>query len=301
MNITLKQLQVFMSVARHENLGLAAKEIFITKGAVSQALQELEKQLGMQLFDRVHPHIRLNHEGARLRPLADELLHRSRDIGLMFADDSGSRFLNIGASKTIGDYILPGLLRDFERSSLWLPGAHVANSNHLLEMVASFALDVVLLEGEAHHPDLVTEEWLADQMVVVAQAGHPLADGKRHHPSVLKGERWILREPSSGTREYFEYNLGPFIAPYEVALTLSSPEAIQGMVEQGMGITFASRLIAELPSFSQRFAIIHLNRSFSRTFSICYHSKKYHSVSMDQFLNFCQNWMPSSCCALHTK
>lgn len=161
-------------------------------------------------------------------------------------------------------------------------------------MVASFALDAALLEGEAHHPDLVFEDWLADQMVVVAKKGHPLADGERRRPGVLKGERWILRESDSGTREYFEYNLGPLIAPYEIALTLNSPGAILGMVEEGLGITFISRLIVELPSFAERFAVISLNRAFSRTFSVCYHARKYHSASMDQFLNFCLNWMPES-------
>lgn len=293
MNITFKQLQVFLAVARRENLGQAAGDLFLTKGAVSQSLAELERQLGTQLFDRSHPHIRLNHEGERLLPLADELLHRGRDIGLMFSGEGGSRFLRVGASKTIGTYILPQLLAGFEQRSLWLPEAGIANSKTLCDLVASFVMDVALLEGEAHHPDLLFEDWLADEMVVVAKKGHPLADGVRRHPGVLRGERWILREADSGTREYFEYNLGPLIAPYDIALTLNSPEAILGMVAQGLGVTFISRLIVELPSFGERFALIKLNRAFSRTFYVCYHAGKYHSASMDQFLRYCLDWMPS--------
>lgn len=292
MNITLKQLHVFIAVARHENLGHAAAELFLTKGAVSQALHEFERQLGTPLFDRVHPHMHLNHDGKRLLPLADELLHRSRDISLMFSDQTADPFLQVGASKTIGSYILPKLLGDFEKSGLWLPGAHIANSKKLCDLVASFALDAALLEGEEHHPDLVFEQWLADEMVVVAHRGHPLATGVKHPLDVLRGQRWILREPASGTREYFDYNLAPLISPCAVALTLSSPEAILGVVAQKLGITFTSRLIAELPSFSSHFAVIPLERDFPRTFSICYHSKKYHSISMDQFLSHCRKWTP---------
>ncbi len=293
MNITLKQLQVFMAVARHENLGNAARQLFLTKGAVSQALLELEKQLGIQLFDRMHPHIHLNHEGARLLPLADELLHRSRDIGLMFSEESRHRFLHIGASKTIGSYLLPGLLAGFEKTGLWLPEATIANSNDLCELVAAFALDAVLLEGEEHHADLVFEPWLEDQMVVTAHKSHALARQKTRHPlEALRGERWILREPSSGTRKYFDYNLAPFIAPYAAALTLSSPEAILGMVAQGLGITFTSKLLADFSSFNEHLAIIPLERDFPRTFSLCFHSKKYHSAGMDQFLNYCRAWKP---------
>ena len=290
MNITLKQLQVFRAVAQHENLGKAAKELFITKGAVSQTLHELENQLGLQLFDRVHPRIHLNHEGARLLPLADELLHRCKDIALMFSEQSTNHFLQVGYSKTIGSYLLPELLGDFEKASLWLPEDHIANSKKLCDLVASFALDAALLEGEEHHPDLVFEPWLEDHMVVVADRNHPLATGVRHPLEVLREQRWILREPASGSREYFDYNLAPLISPYTVALTLSSPEAILGVVAQGLGVTFISRLIAELPSFDEHFAIINLDRDFPRTLSLCYHSKKYHSVSMDQFLAYCRNW-----------
>lgn len=78
--MTLKQLQVFLAVARFQNLTQAAEALFLTKGAVSQALQELERHLGVRLFDRVHPHLRLNHEGARLWPLADEMLQRAEAI-----------------------------------------------------------------------------------------------------------------------------------------------------------------------------------------------------------------------------
>ncbi len=293
MNITLKQLQIFMAVARHENLGKAAAELYITRGAVSQALQELEKQLGAPLFDRVHPHMHLNYNGKRLRPLADELLHRGRDLSLMFSEHGTDPFLNVGASKTIGSFILPQLLGGFEKTGLWLPAAYIANSNELCDMVASFALDAALLEGEEHHPDLVFEQWLDDEMVVVAHRGHALASGGEHPLEALLGQRWILRERASGTREYFDYNLAPLIAPYTEALTLSSPDAILGMVAQKIGITFTSRLIAELPSFSSRFAVIPLEKKFPRTFSLCYHAKKHHSINMDQFLSYCRKWTPA--------
>lgn len=302
MNITLKQLEVFLAVARYENLTQASAEVFLTKGAVSQALQELEKQLGVKLFDRVHPHIRLNHEGARLRPLADEIMQRSQEVEMIFRS-GGSHFLNIGASKTIGTYILPELLEAFERKHHWLPNVHMANTNRLLELTAAFALDAVLLEGEIFDQNFVTEEWLVDEMVVLAHKGHSLADNIPHAPKALCDQRWILREPQSGTREFFEHSLGRLLSPYEVVQSLSSPEAILAMVEQGIGITFASKIITELPDFTTHLSMIHLTQSFSRTFSICYHSKKYHSASMDQFLQFCRQWTPrqarSSIDALH--
>lgn len=289
--MTLKQLQVFLAVARYENMGQAADALFLTKGAVSQALQELERHLGVRLFDRVHPHLRLNHEGAQLRPLADEMLQRAEAMERLF-QAGGACFLNVGASKTIGNYLLPQLLHDFERGHAWLPKAQIANTARLLALVENYTLDVVLLEGEQHLPQMVAEPWLQDEMAVVACRGHALADGKPHAPEELAGQRWILREPNSGTRAYFEHTLGALIAPYTVALSLSSTEGVLGMVERGMGITFASRLMAELPGFSSRFAIIRLNQQFSRRFSLCWHQSKYHSAGMDTFIRFCRGWSP---------
>ena len=289
--MTLKQLRVFLAVARYQNLGQAAEALFLTKGAVSQALQELERHLGVRLFDRVHPHLRLNHEGAQLWPLADEMLQRGEAIERLF-QAGGACFLNVGASKTIGNYLLPQLLHDFERRYGWLPRAQIANTGRLLELAEAYALDVVLLEGEQHRPQMAAEEWLQDEMAVVACRGHALADGAAHAPAELAGQRWILREPNSGTRAYFEHTLGALIAPYSVALSLSSTEAVLGTVERGLGITFASRLIAELPGFSSRFSIIRLTQSFSRTFSLCWHKAKYHSASMDSFISFCRKWSP---------
>ena len=168
--MTLKQLQVFLAVARYENMGQAADALFLTKGAVSQALQELERHLGVRLFDRVHPHLRLNHEGAQLRPLADEMLQRAEAMERLF-QAGGACFLNVGASKTIGNYLLPQLLHDFERGHAWLPKAQIANTARLLELVENYTLDVVLLEGEQHLPQMVAEPWLQDEMAVVACRG----------------------------------------------------------------------------------------------------------------------------------
>ena len=115
MNISFRQLKAFVAVARLGNLGAAADQLCLTRGAISQALKELELQLGTPLFDRAHPHLLLNSEGALLLPLADEMLTRLDDIGALFQQSgetggSGKAVLRIGASQTIGNYLLPSLL-----------------------------------------------------------------------------------------------------------------------------------------------------------------------------------------------
>ena len=84
MRITLKQLSVFVAIARHGTMTRAADVLFMTKGAVSQALAELESQLGVCVFDRQHARLHLNREGEKLLPLADELLARSQGVAALF-------------------------------------------------------------------------------------------------------------------------------------------------------------------------------------------------------------------------
>lgn len=296
MNITLKQLQVFVVVARHENLSKASEVLFITKGAASQALGELERRLGVLLFDRVHPRLRLNHEGVRLLPMADELVHRAEDIEHSFADAAlegkEGHFLRVGCSKTIGNYVMPELLSGFSDAAGWLPEVAIANTGEILRMLNDFTLDVALLEGEERLPDIEFEPWIVDEMVVVAPPGHRLADGKRHSAEELEGERWIVRELDSGSREYFTHTLAPLLGPFTIALTLSSPTAIIRSVSQGLGIAFVSRLSTLHTFDTGRLAVIDLKERFPRLFSLCYHSRKYHSAGMRRFLNFCREEYP---------
>ena len=83
--IRLKQLPDFTSIAHHGNLSLAAAELFLTKGALSQSLAQLERQLGQPLFDRVHPHLQLNERGRQLQPLAEEVLSRIYPVPVGFS------------------------------------------------------------------------------------------------------------------------------------------------------------------------------------------------------------------------
>lgn len=84
MNIVLKQLNIFKLVAQEKSITAAAKKLFLTKPAVSMALNELEKQLGHQLFDWYNNRLLINEFGLKLQPLADELLARTQDISTLF-------------------------------------------------------------------------------------------------------------------------------------------------------------------------------------------------------------------------
>ncbi|MFM5395198.1 LysR substrate-binding domain-containing protein [Aeromonas veronii] len=289
MKLTLQQLKVFATIARYGNLGLAANELCLSKGAVSQSLQELERQLSTPLFDRIHPRLQLNNEGRLLQPAAEELLTRMQDIENLFSPDAEpSGQLRLGASQTIGNYLLPTLLAS-SKQELGLPPKVTINNTHLLcHSLANFELDMALIEGENHHPDLLAEPWLQDEMLVVAPPGHPLANKKELSLSRLGGETWVLREAQSGSREQFIQQIQPELPRWQPGLELNTLEAVMLAVEKGLGISFISRLAASDRLADGRLIALPLSRRFPRQLSLIWHKQKYHSTSLRHFIHFCR-------------
>ncbi|HHQ5455256.1 TPA: LysR substrate-binding domain-containing protein [Aeromonas veronii] len=289
MKLTLQQLKVFATIARYGNLGLAANELCLSKGAVSQSLQELERQLSTPLFDRIHPRLQLNNEGRLLQPAAEELLTRMQDIENLFSPDAEpSGQLRLGASQTIGNYLLPTLLAS-SKQELGLPPKVTINNTHLLcHALANFELDMALIEGENHHPDLLAEPWLQDEMLVVAPPGHPLANKKELSLSRLGGETWVLREPQSGSREQFIRQIQPGLPNWQPGLELNTLESVMLAVEKGLGISFISRLAASDRLADGRLVALPLSRRFPRQLSLIWHKQKYHSTSLRHFIHFCR-------------
>lgn len=289
MKLTLQQLKVFATIARYGNLGLAANELCLSKGAVSQSLQELERQLSTPLFDRIHPRLQLNNEGRLLQPAAEELLTRMQDIENLFSPDAeASGQLRLGASQTIGNYLLPTLLAS-SKQELGLPPKVTINNTHLLcHALANFELDMALIEGENHHPDLLAEPWLQDEMLVVAPPGHPLANKNDLSLSRLGGETWVLREAQSGSREQFIQQVQPELPRWQPGLELNTLEAVMLAVEKGLGISFISRLAASDRLADGRLIALPLSRRFPRQLSLIWHKQKYHSTSLRHFIHFCR-------------
>ena len=294
MNISFRQLKAFAAVARLGNLGAAADQLCLTRGAISQALKELETQLGTPLFDRAHPHLLLNSEGALLLPLADEMLTRLDDIGALFGngnDSAGKALLRIGASQTIGNYLLPSLLAQL--GPQWQLSVFIANSQQLASRLLAFELDLALIEGEVTHPQLHSEAWQQDEMILVASPAHPLALsvtalGQVLSASDLAGQYWVLREPASGSREQFDKYLRPQLPNPGTVLELNTLEAVLNTVQQGLGLTLVSELAARDRLASGALVMLPFNQPMPRQLHLCWHRDKYLSAASPRFIQFCR-------------
>lgn len=290
--ITLKQLEVFIAVAQSGNVTRAAESLSITQSATSMSLSDFETQLGRKLFDRIGKRLQLNDAGRLLLPKALDALARLQEIEAMAASDApliGQ--LRIGASLTIGNYMLPGLIGSFMRAHA---GAHVtldvANTRHVIKALEHFQIDIGFIEGFCHEPAIEVIPWCRDELVVFAAANHPLARQTDVTPDDLAATDWILREPGSGTREVFDNAVLGRIPRLNLLMEFSHTEALKRAVETGIGIGCASRrtLVESLSSGS----VVVLPTPFlnlERELYMLIHRQKYRTQGLDAFLDHCRH------------
>ncbi|PVZ63514.1 LysR family transcriptional regulator [Pelagibaculum spongiae] len=291
-NITLKHLRVFTAVAKHSSLTRAAEMLHITKSAASMALQDLERQLDQQLFERLKNRLVLNSNGDRLRPLADELLQRLETIESTMQSKQLNGVLHIGASKTIGNHILPAILGDFlPQYQCDRPELVIHNTTVLEKMLQAFELDMALIEGQVQSPMLISTPWHTDRMLVIAPLGHPLANQQPQPANILDDQNWVMREANSGTRQQFYHLLEPALSCWHLALEINTNEAVINAVSSGLGLGFISNLAAKDALKAGRISTINLTCATERQFYLVTHRDKYQGPFMKCFNEFCINWV----------
>jgi DNA-binding transcriptional LysR family regulator len=222
-----------------------AERLDISQPAASKQVRQLEKALGVHLFDRIGRRVLLSQAGVLLEEYAGRLFGLAREAEQALADvrAGGRGRLVLGASTTIGNYLLPAVLAEFRRRHPRVELAmEIGNTEQVHRRLAGHDLDVALSEGLVERDDLVAEVFARDELVVIASPRHPLAGKGRVSLRALEGEPCVLREPGSGTRAVEEQALARLRLPLQAVMSLGSTEAIKRVVAAGVGVAIVSRL-----------------------------------------------------------
>jgi DNA-binding transcriptional LysR family regulator len=286
MHITLRQIEVFTEVLKSGSTTQASQVLSLSQSAVSAALADLENQLGVQLFDRVGKRLVLNEHGRLLYPRAVGLLEQAGEIEQLFREDSGA--IRLFASSTIGNYLLPGMIAAYRRDFPALPlELSVGNSQDAIQAVADFRVDIGLIEGPCHEPDIISTPWLEDELVVFAAPDSALLQQPVTLVS-LAAAQWILRERGSGTREIVDYQLLSHLPQFQLGMELGNSEAIKHAVRHGMGISCLSRrVIADLLEAGTLAEVAVPLPRLTRTLYRIHHRQKHLSNALNRFLAYC--------------
>ena len=243
--VTLRQFEVFVETARSGNITKAAAKLNMTQAAASMALKELESALGRELFTRAGRRIVINPSGYEALPFTERALSEAQDlVEAMREDNCGPHgTLPIGCSTTIANYDLPLRLKEMQEE---LPGIEVSmrvgNTIEMAKLLRSGEIEFGIVEGQVGWHDIDEENWMRDELSVIASPSHPLSHIKKPTLKQVTESAWFVREIGSGTRDCVEATLAAKGLRLQDTHEIGHTEAIKRMVEAGLGISCLSRM-----------------------------------------------------------
>ena len=244
--ITDFRLKVFKSVADRLSFTKAAADLLISQPAVTKHISELERQTGTPLFVRHGNSITLTASGELMLDYANRILALYGSLNDAFADEGKlpSGEIRIGASTTIAQYVLPGLLAAFRRR---YPDVRVelenGNTGQIEEQVAAGRLDFGMIEGRASGHALHYEQFLHDELVLVTSVSNSAFRRMEVNLRELCGLPLVIRESGSGTLEVLEQALGHAglsLRAMRIEIQLGSTESIKRYLYNSGAFAFIS-------------------------------------------------------------
>lgn len=246
----LDALNIFLTVAQHGSFSEAGRRLHLTQPAISQIIRGLERDLGVELFNRQGRSVRLTEAGQVLRPLAGELLNSARRVRETMLSLQGEVIgeMTIGCSTASGKYLLPGLIARFRSQHPQVRvNVLVTNRESVIKKLLAGDVQLGISSKKIDNDELEYQNFFVDDVILIAPANHRWASYPNIYPDDLLDEPLILREEAAGTREVMIDGLrSRDITPdmLNVAMVLGNAEAIEMAVEEGIGVAFVSRLAA---------------------------------------------------------
>lgn len=294
--MNLKQLESFVLVAQEKNFTKAAKILFMTQPAISFQIKSLEEHLGAPLFVRLDKTVELTEVGEILYPEAKKILASHERVIEAVAELQGIKKgkLLLGASTIPGEYIMPGIIGRFKAQ---YPEVDVVlkirSTAEVVDMLQERQINLGVVGAMVKHSNVNCSVLAEDELILVANAQHPLTKLELVNLKDITRYKFILRERGSGTRMVVEEKLlAEGIQPDElqVAMDLGTTRSIITAVETGLGISFVSRWAAQasLQLGTLKEIPIH-NFELRRSLYLITNQLRYKGYTTQAFLDFLEN------------
>ena len=281
-------LRVFVTVAEQSHFSKAGELLNLSQPAVSMHIRNLENELGAKLLHRSSKQVRLTEAGTILYKHAKQILahfeEASQEIHMLQDQVTGS--IHIGASFTIGEYILPARLAEFANQ---YPGVNlqvtIGNTEEIIAGVRANDLDIGFIEGDAQENDLIVTPYMKDEMIIVAPSNHPLSEPSFVDQSSFQDQVWVLRELGSGTRAFSDQFIQDEQISVKRSYVFNSSQGVKEAVAAGLGIAMLSRWIVRKELASGEIKELKINHNhLERQFSIIRHKESSPSMAANVFI-----------------
>jgi DNA-binding transcriptional LysR family regulator len=251
MNVTLRQLRVFIEVARLQSFSRAGDEIGLTQSAVSRCVRELEGEIGLKLIDRTTRDVQLTDVGgnlvssvSRLLSDLDDALREIREIG----EQRRGRVV-VAASPTVACRLMPRVVASCGRQFPYITlGLRDDVQSDVVRKVKSGEVDFGVIIGPFSADDLLSESLMTDSFCVVSRDDHPLAAKEKVAWTDLDGEQLVMLDYASGSRPIIDAVMQEHGVSATVVQELGHSATVFGLVEAGVGVSVLPWLALPLPA-----------------------------------------------------
>lgn len=239
----IRQLKAFLAIAEAKTFTAGARRVNVTQAAISMQIRQLEEEVGLPLFTRTPRRVILTEAGEHLLERARKILREHDAAVAEIAEIAGSEHgrLRIGsASGTFAMNQLPVILQEIRQK---YPNSELTvtagTSSRLVDRILHGEIDTAFVSLPVDSLSISTESLFSDEIVAVAWPGHPLAKEKYISAATLAGENLILGERGGNTRRMIDEFFAAANVRPNITMELSRQEAINRMVEIGMGVGIA--------------------------------------------------------------
>ncbi len=288
--MTLRHLKIFVAVCEAGGATAAGEKLHIAQPSISIAISELEEYYGIRLFDRIANRLHITEAGRHFLQYATHIVGLFDDMEKEVKNLDAIGIIRIGASITIGNYLLTDYIIQFKRLHPQMDvKVIINNSKKIHQYILSNRIDIGLVEGVVHNSNIVKHKYRDDELVMICGNNHPFAYQKNIEPSRLQGETLILREKGSAGREIFDSVMTTYGLEVSPSWESTSTQAIIRAVHANLGISVLPYLLVKDSLNRKEICKFQLSEiRFNRGFYIIYHRSKFLTKSAKDFIALCR-------------
>lgn len=270
----IEELRTLVTLAEVKNFTKTAEIRLMSQPTVSLHIKNLEQEFQTELFQRSPKFLNITPNGQLLVERAKQIIdlyeQAKRDILELHEEIKGT--LRIGASYTIGEYLLPSLLSDLQRKYQKLEiEVVIGNTEEIVDSIRQFKLEIGLIDDQMDDKELEVIPFMDDQLVILASPDHPLARKSSIDLKDLHNQSWITQEMGSGTRELLMGMLDRNGLSVKSMLSVNSTQVIKECVKNGLGLSLLSVRVIARDLAEKQLSLIQVNElNFSSSFSYIY-------------------------------
>lgn len=293
--MTLKHLRIFVAVYQEMNITRAAENLHMTQPAVTRSVQELESHYGIRLFERINHRLYQTKNGADFYARALHILESFDDLEREFHDRDEFGSLRIGASITLGSFLLPKVIGQFQEAHPTMQvKATVSNTGIIQQAILNNTLDLAMVESSTSSEYISSKLLTKDHMQVIVPPQHPLLLQPTVTLKALSAYPLLLREKGSAARIFLEHVFAVHGLTLSPVWESASTQALINAAAAGLGISILPEKLVQAALADGLVRSLSLqDEAFLRENYIIWHRQKYLTAAAKEFIALCEKESPA--------